>query len=405
MKIYLKILFLCFYVLLFSLQSQSLAAVYEYQYTPPASIDSNGFAHYKIYIPENVDTIKGIYCYLPGWQGSSLNIVDDIYYREYVEDKNMALMGFRMLGAYTNYELGISLWSGEAFITALDTLSVLSGHSEIKYSALLFDGWSAGGQFSYHFTQWKTERVIAFVTIKGGYHSLSPAGDAINVPGYMFIGENDLDYRIINLTTIFETNRPLGALWVLAMEPDAGHERVSNEIIHSYFDQVVPMRLPEEIPTDTIPTLIEIDEETGWLGDRDTYIIDYYPNFTGDVTKACWFPNEIIAEQWQNFVQGLPITINNYSIQTLPENIILHQNDPNPFNPSTKIKYEIKGSKHVSIKIYNLSGQYIETLLDELQTTGKHEITWKPKGIPGGIYFYQLKAGGFSEIKKLILER
>lgn len=81
----------------------------------------------------------------------------------------------------------------------------------------------------------KPERVIAFITIKGGYHSLSLAGDAIKVPGYMFIGENDLDYRITNLTTIFETNRPMGALWTLAMEPDAGHSRVSYEIIHSFF--------------------------------------------------------------------------------------------------------------------------------------------------------------------------
>jgi len=141
------------------------------------------------------------------------------------------------------------------------------------------------------------------------------------------------------------------------------------------------------------------------LGDRETFVIEYFPDFTGDKTKACWFPNETIAEEWQDFVQGISNANIDFADQTLPENIILHQNDPNPFNPSTKIKYEIKGSKHVSIKIYNLSGQYIETLLDELQTTGKHEITWKPKGIPGGIYFYQLKAGGFSEIKKLILER
>jgi len=403
MKKCFKIIFFCFIVLLFSIQSQSLATVYEYQYTPPANIDSNGFAHYKIYIPDNIDTIKGIYCYLPGWQGSSLNIVDDSLYKEYAEEKNMALMGFRMLGAYTNYELGISLWSGEAFISALDTLSVLSGHAEVKYSALLFDGWSAGGQFSYHFTQWKPERVIAFVTIKGGYHSLSPAGDAINVPGYMFIGENDLDYRIINLTTIFETNRPLGALWALAMEPDAGHERVSHEVIHSYFDQVVPLRLPEEIPSDTIPTLIEIDEETGWLGNRETYIIDYFPDFTGDITKACWFPNEIIAEEWQNFVQGLSsIYFTNYS---LPEQVILHQNNPNPFNHSTRIIYEIKGSKRVTLRIYNNSGQIIETLFDELQSAGEHEITWQPKGIPSGIYFYKLQTSGFSETKKLILQQ
>lgn len=96
--------------------------------------------------------IKGIYCYVPGWQGNSLTIVNNSYYQNYVKEKNLALMGFRMLGAYTNNYLGVSLWSGETLMTALKQLSILSGHSEIEYSALLFDGHSAGGQFSYHFT-------------------------------------------------------------------------------------------------------------------------------------------------------------------------------------------------------------------------------------------------------------
>jgi len=405
MKIYFKTIIFGIPIFLLSFQSQSLAQVYEYQFTPPASVDSNGFAHYKIYVPEDVDTIKGIYCYLPGWQGSTLNTVYNLDYQEYAREKDMALMCFRMLGAYTNSILGISLWSGEALINGLAALADSSGHPEIENSALLFDGWSAGGQFSYHFTQWKPERVIAFVTMKGGYHSLSPAGDAIHVPGYMFIGENDLEYRIINLTTIFETNRPFGAIWALAMEPDAGHNRVTNEIIHPYFDHIVPMRLPEEIPVNTIPTLLEIQEDTGWLGDRGNYEIAYYPDFTGDITKASWFPNETIAQQWQNFVQGLPISGIEINIQKMPRNIVLYQNNPNPLRTSTCFKYELQSSAWVTLNIYDHAGQLIETLVNDFQNTGEYEKTWQPDHTPDGIYLYQLKADGFSETKKLILLR
>lgn len=408
-------------IIQFLFYSLCMSEIYEYQYTPPESVDPSGFVHYRIYIPDSTHVLKGVYCYVPGWQGNSLYIVNNLNYQRYVEEKDFALMGLQMLGDYTNYYTGISLWSGEALINALKQLSLLSGHSELEYSALLFNGHSAGGQFSYHFTQWKPERVIAFVTIKGGYHSLSPAGKAIRIPGYMFIGENDLDYRIINLTTIFETNRSLGALWTLAMEPNGGHGRVSEEIIHSFFDQIIPMRLPETMPKDTIPQLTEINEEIGWLGDRETYLIDAYPEYTGDKSRACWFPNEKIAIEWQYFIQGIPITNINIIINHMPERIQLSQNYPNPFNSSTNIKYYLPKPGYVTLKIFNTTSQEIKTLVNGYKQAGVHEITWTAEALSSGIYFYRLQVGdpsinflrlrsgqtgqGFLETKKLILQR
>jgi hypothetical protein len=401
LKSYLKLIF--FYILQFAINSQGLAAIYDYQYTPPASVDSSVFAYYRIYIPDSVDTIKGVYCYVSSGMGSSLYITNHPYYQTYVENKDFALMGFMMSSIYTG-----TFWPGEGLITALKELSILSGHSEIEYSALLFDGISSGGQFSYHFTQWKPERVIAFITIKGGYHSLSPAGDAIKVPGYMFIGEYDLDYRITNLTTIFEKHRPLGALWALAMEPNAGHGRVSYEIIHSFFDQIIPMRIPKIIPDDTIPQLIEIAEEKGWLGNRETYIIKYYSDYTGDKTKACWFPNVKIAQEWQNFVQGKPLTNIYLMNHTLPEHIILYQNYPNPFNPSTIINYSLPIESVVTVTVYDMLGKEINRLISQKKLSGKHTIQWNGHDNDGitvsaGIYFYQLQTGEFVQTKKMLL--
>ena len=90
---------------------------------------------------------------------------------------------------------------------------------------------------------------------------------------------------------------------------------------------------------------------------------------------------------------------------TIPRDYILHQNYPNPFNPLTTIRYNIQKSSNVILKVYNLTGQELETLVNGCQMTGEHEITWQPGGLPNGIYFYRLQAGEFSETKKLILQK
>jgi hypothetical protein len=60
---------------------------------------------------------------------------------------------------------------------------------------------------------------------------------------------------------------------------------------------------------------------------------------------------------------------------------------------------------NVILKIYNISGQELETLLDKFQTTGEYGINWQPNSLPSGIYFYRLQAGEFSETKKLVLQK
>lgn len=86
-------------------------------------------------------------------------------------------------------------------------------------------------------------------------------------------------------------------------------------------------------------------------------------------------------------------------------NFILYENYPNPFNPETTIKYHLSKSNNIIIKIYNIAGQEIETLVNKYQATGNHEITWQPKGLPSGIYFYKFQAHKHTEVRKLILQK
>lgn len=80
-------------------------------------------------------------------------------------------------------------------------------------------------------------------------------------------------------------------------------------------------------------------------------------------------------------------------------------NYPNPFNPSTRITYNVKEACSVQLKVIDMLGNEIATLVNEQKSAGTYEVTWNAENLPSGIYFYQLRAGTFSETKKMILLR
>ena len=82
----------------------------------------------------------------------------------------------------------------------------------------------------------------------------------------------------------------------------------------------------------------------------------------------------------------------------------LCQNYPNPFNPSTTIQYQVPKAVHVSLRILNVLGQVIATLVDELKREGYYQVQWSAN-VPSGIYFYCLQAGEYVETKKMVLLR
>jgi|GEM_PF-5031973 len=93
----------------------------------------------------------------------------------------------------------------------------------------------------------------------------------------------------------------------------------------------------------------------------------------------------------------------------LPDDYILEQNYPNPFNPSTKIKYSIPRSTEfysvpqTTLKVYDLLGNEIATLVNEAQKAGNYEVNFVAKNLSSGIYFYRLQSGSFSQTQKLLL--
>ena len=82
---------------------------------------------------------------------------------------------------------------------------------------------------------------------------------------------------------------------------------------------------------------------------------------------------------------------------------IISNNYPNPFNPTTTIKYPLPKSEKVKIEIFNLLGQKISTLLNKQMPAGSHEVEFTAKDLPSGVYLYRIEAGEFHETKKMIL--
>ncbi|MBN2570832.1 MAG: T9SS type A sorting domain-containing protein [Ignavibacteriales bacterium] len=81
----------------------------------------------------------------------------------------------------------------------------------------------------------------------------------------------------------------------------------------------------------------------------------------------------------------------------------LFQNYPNPFNPTTMIKYSIAIEGLVELKIYNILGEEITTLINENKNAGNYSIEFNGQDLSSGVYFYRIKSGKFTEIKKMIL--
>ncbi len=158
------------------------------------------------------------------------------------------------------------------------------------------------------------------------------------------------------------------------------------------------------------------DDSVGWAGNN---FIEIIKTTTGGRT---WFRQTTNASNpsvsafdslkaWAgggskivHTIDGGPIS----AIQTnteIPSKYILKQNYPNPFNPTTTINYELRVTNYVTLKIYDLQGREVSTLVNENQTAGSYSVDFDSNqfNLSSGIYFYSLEAKDFRDTKKMIL--
>lgn len=146
-----------------------------------------------------------------------------------------------------------------------------------------------------------------------------------------------------------------------------------------------------------------------WVMNNSAYLIQIPSNFSVDNSIQL---NVSIASDGDHFwydtlkISVLP-TLVEHDGKIIPKEFLLHQNYPNPFNPTTTIKYSLPKNSKVALKIFNLLGEEIVTLVDEFQSAGEKSVVWNGRGRQGqvvnsGIYLYSLKVGQETQNRRMV---
>jgi len=261
-------------------------------------------AEFRLWLPKDVGAVRAVAILLTGSNGDGRPQVNDPVWQAFATKHGLALLGCRLTDkpheqGFIEEYVNASQGSGQALLDAVSSLAKRSQHPELATAPLLLWGMSAGGQFNYEFVGWKPERVLAFVVNKGGiYYSALLSREARSVPGILFVGGKDLEFRTNTITGLFAVNRRGGALWALAEEPSAGHVvGRSRDMALTFLEEVLPLRLPDSGSN----TLKAIAESTGFLGDLKAKT---FQKQTGPAPNypTSWLPTERVARAWEEMV-------------------------------------------------------------------------------------------------------
>jgi len=262
-------------------------------------------AEFKMWYPTDAGPLQAVAVLVPGSNGDGRAEVDDPVWQDFATRHKLALVGCRLTDKpheqnFIEEYVNVSKGSGQALLDALTAFAGRSKHPELATAPLLLWGMSAGGEFNYEFVAWKPERVIAFVVNKGGiYYTALASHAARNVPGILFVGGKDLEFRTNTIVGLFAVNRRGGALWALAEEPAAAHiVGRSRDVALIFFEDVLPLRLGTP--------LRPIAEKDGFLGDLKAKTFQSASATGSPNSPTAWLPTERVARAWQAMVTEKP---------------------------------------------------------------------------------------------------
>lgn len=189
---------------------------------------------------------------------------------------------------------------------------------------------------------------------------------------------------------------------------------------HGALDATVPVTESRKMITaleNAGSTVIYTDCHNGdCTGLPDSVIAGTIKNGAKQLYTEYKYGNHLIWDQAYNSVFLLPWVFSQSKVQaptgvgeensnSLPTESSLSQNYPNPFNPLTTIGFTLREKSHVVLKVYDLLGREVATLVDEWLSTGNYTRVWNAASMPSGVYFYRMQAGSLIETKKLVLLR
>ncbi|MGV3709332.1 MAG: hypothetical protein ACO1Q7_10860 [Gemmatimonas sp.] len=265
-------------------------------------------AEFRLWIPDKVATVRAVLLLMPGSNGDGRPMAQDTVWQAFATKHQLAIVAGRLTDkpheqGFIEEYIKVADGSGEAVLAAISNFARESKHPELATAPLLLWGMSAGGQFNYEFVAWKPERVLAFVVNKGGiyYSALLPRASRA-VPGVLFVGGKDLEFRTNTIVGLFAVNRRAGALWALSEEPSANHVvGRSRDLALIFYEDVMAARLPA-----SPGPLKQIAEKPAFLGD---FKAKTFAPFDGAAPgfPTAWLPTERVARAWQAILTEQPI--------------------------------------------------------------------------------------------------
>ncbi len=131
------------------------------------------------------------------------------------------------------------------------------------------------------------------------------------------------------------------------------------------------------------------------------YVVGRGTDALNSITVARNYVREAFDVYENNFTD-FPVNVENEN-NIVPKEFVLNQNYPNPFNPNTAISYQLSAQSKVELKIFDVLGREVQTLVNEIQNAGNYKVNFNAANLPSGVYIYQIKADNFIQSKKMML--
>lgn len=273
------------------------------------------FDDFALYLPADVPTVRGILLALGGpdtrafvTDGSfgapipeleaSLHILGQAL-RTLAADHGLALLGTSRSGLA---ELPNQPRTDELIFEAIGEAAEISGRSELASAPVFLYGISGGTLQAAGFTARNPERVGALLLKVPGPPERLGSAEALAVPTYLILAENEVRADNQAVVAVFESNRRTGGLWAVAVEPGVPHHALTpshRALTVNWLRAIVGLRLGGPVPN----PLRDVTESSGWLGHPEIGITAW-AGYPGDRRVASWFPSRATAEEWRKFVSG-----------------------------------------------------------------------------------------------------
>ncbi|MBD3181186.1 hypothetical protein GF312_02770 [Candidatus Poribacteria bacterium] len=293
----------------------------EYNYVP--DLESAGFtilesASFSFWIPDSLgedETVRGVIAISDFIINRYLFF--DPRWRELAEKLKFGLLLQQVTEPRHTFKLSRGEEGLKAIFHAMEYFSEVSGHPEVKYSGLIHIGPSEAAFQAPQFAFLNPQRTIAVIAVHGSpvtKHIEVLDGPLGLVPRLQVMCETDRytpSYRIYHFLL---EGRKYGALWTSLYQGKVPHDRIGQpDFMIKWIEDVVKLRVPENIPRDKLPEFKAISDKDGYLGylqlksdgtletSEDKLFYAPYSEYQGDKSKACWIPSEELARLWHEY--------------------------------------------------------------------------------------------------------